>query len=98
MARTITKDMLIPEILEMDPYIANMLMAQGMHCISCYAAAGESLAEAMFVHGYSADDIDVMVNELNDYLKQKEEYEAENDAEARKAAGVEPADASSENV
>ena len=98
MATTITKDMLIPDVLAVDPYIANILMAQGMHCISCYAAAGESLAEAMFVHGFSAEDIDVMVNELNDFLKQKEEYEAENDAEARKAAGVEPADAAEENA
>ena len=39
MAKKITKDMLIPDVLAVDPYISGILMGQGMHCISCFAAA-----------------------------------------------------------
>ena len=89
MAKKITKDMLIPDVLAVDPYISGILMGQGMHCISCFAASGETLEEAMYVHGFSAPDVDVMVADINDFREQQEKYAAENDAEARKAAGVE---------
>ena len=89
MEKKITKDMLIPDVLAVNPYISNILMGQGMHCISCFAAAGETLEQAMYVHGFSAEDVDVLVADLNDYVEQQEKYEAENEAEAKKAAGQE---------
>jgi hybrid cluster-associated redox disulfide protein len=85
----ITKDMLIPDVLAVNPYISNILMGQGMHCISCFAAAGETLEQAMYVHGFTPEDVDVLVADLNDFIEQQEKYEAENEAEAKKAAGQE---------
>ncbi len=49
----IRKDMTITEILQIDPMIANILVGQGMHCITCEAAYGETLEEACAVHGLS---------------------------------------------
>ena len=89
MEKKITKDMLIPDVLAVNPYISNILMGQGMHCISCFAAAGESLEQAMYVHGFTPEDMDVLVADLNDFVEQQEKYEAENEAEAKKAAGQE---------
>ncbi|MBO6259380.1 MAG: DUF1858 domain-containing protein [Lachnospiraceae bacterium] len=89
MEKKITKDMLIPDVLAVNPYISNILMGQGMHCISCFAAAGESLEQAMYVHGFTPEDVDVLVADLNDFVEQQEKYEAENEAEAKKAAGQE---------
>ena len=89
MAQKITKDMLIPDVLAVNPYISNILMGQGMHCISCFAAAGETLEQAMYVHGFTPEDVDVLVADLNDFVEQQEKYEAENEAEAKKAAGQE---------
>ncbi len=89
MEKKITKDMLIPDVLAVNPYISNILMGQGMHCISCFAAAGESLEQAMYVHGFTPEDVDVLVADLNDFIEQQEKYEAENEAEAKKAAGQE---------
>ncbi|MCR5597348.1 MAG: DUF1858 domain-containing protein [Lachnospiraceae bacterium] len=89
MEKKIKKDMLIPDVLAVNPYISNILMGQGMHCISCFAAAGETLEQAMYVHGFTPEDVDVLVADLNDFIEQQEKYEAENEAEAKKAAGQE---------
>ncbi len=64
----INKNMLINEIIEVDPGNAAILMAAGMHCIGCLAAAGESLAEAAEVHGLNADELEA---EINKYLAGK---------------------------
>ena len=43
----ISKDMLIGELLQVDPAVAPLLMACGMHCVGCPSARGESLASYM---------------------------------------------------
>ena len=48
----ITKDMIIGDILRMDPEMAGVLVAGGMHCIGCPSAQMESLEEAAMVHGW----------------------------------------------
>ena len=61
----ITKDMIIGDILRMDPEMAGVLVAGGMHCIGCPSAQMESLEEAAMVHGIDAD---VLIQQLHDYL------------------------------
>lgn len=68
MAKQITKDMLISDIIDVDPGNAAILMAAGMHCVNCFAAAGESLEEAAMVHGLEVDDL---ITQINDYLAKK---------------------------
>ena len=65
----ISKDMLINDILAVDAGNAAILMAAGMHCIGCLAAAVESLEEAAAVHGLDAEELE---QEINDYLAKKE--------------------------
>lgn len=69
MAATINKDMIIADMLKIDPGIAAILMASGMHCIGCPSAQGETLDEAAMVHGMNADELVVNVN---GYLAKKE--------------------------
>ena len=69
----VDKDMIITDMLEMDDAVAPLLMAMGMHCISCFAAQGETLEEACFVHGMDADRV---VNQINEYLEKKEALNA----------------------
>lgn len=69
MAATINKDMIIADMLKIDPGIAAILMASGMHCIGCPSAQGETLDEAAMVHGMNVDELVVNVNE---YLAKKE--------------------------
>ena len=61
MAATINKDMIIADMLKIDPGIAAILMASGMHCIGCPSAQGETLDEAAMVHGMNADELVVNV-------------------------------------
>ena len=69
MAKSVSKDMIISDILNVDPGLADILMASGMHCIFCPSQSGESLAEAAMVHGMDADQL---VEKLNEYLATKE--------------------------
>ncbi len=64
----ISKDMLIGEMIQVDPDIVPILMNAGMHCIGCPSAQAESLAEAAMVHGL---DPNALEQQINDYLASK---------------------------
>ena len=64
-ATTITKDMIIADILDVDTGIAKYLLEMGMHCLGCPSARGESLEDACEVHGADADEL---VDKINAYL------------------------------
>lgn len=66
--KTVTKQMTIQQILEVDEGIADILMSSGMHCLGCIMASGEDLAQACAVHGI---DSDALIGQINDYLKDK---------------------------
>ena len=63
----ISKDMIISDLIQVDPNIVAILMRAGMHCIGCPSAQGESLEEACMVHGIDAD---LLTKQINDYLAQ----------------------------
>ncbi len=69
MATTISKDMLIGQILQIDRGLAPILMQAGMHCLGCPSAQMESLEEACMVHSIDAD---TLVAQLNNYLQSNE--------------------------
>lgn len=60
--KTISKDMLIGDILRQDPNLAPILLEMGMHCLGCPSAQGESLADACMVHGVDADEMAAKLN------------------------------------
>ena len=61
----VSKDMLIGQLLQIDPNIAPILMRAGMHCLGCPSSQMESLEEADMVHGMDAD---LLVQQINDFL------------------------------
>ena len=61
----VSKDMLIGQLLQIDPNIAPILMRAGMHCLGCPSSQMESLEEAAMVHGMDAD---LLVHQINDFL------------------------------
>ena len=65
MAKQVTKDSVIADILKIDKGAIPILMMSGMHCIGCPSAQAETLEEACFVHGIDADEV---VNSLNTYF------------------------------
>lgn len=68
MSTKITEDMIIGEILDMDPDTAPFFLQMGMHCLGCPSSRGESLADACAVHGVDAAD---MVAKLNAHFAGK---------------------------
>lgn len=65
MAVTITKDMLIGDVLDMDVGCAEYFFEIGMHCLGCPASRGESIEDACAVHG---TDVDALISKLNAYF------------------------------
>lgn len=65
MAR-ITENTLISECLEINPDAAEILMSAGMHCFGCALAHGETIAEAVAVHG---EDLEALLQKLNEGLE-----------------------------
>lgn len=61
---TITKDTIIGDILNIAPETAPLFMSIGMHCLSCPASRGETIAEACMVHGIEPDELLAKVNEM----------------------------------
>lgn len=61
----VNKNMLIGQLIQLDPNIVAILMRAGMHCVGCPSSQMESLEEAAMVHGLDAD---ILVQQINDFL------------------------------
>lgn len=66
---TVTKNMLIGDLLDLDTGCAKYFFEIGMHCLGCPHSRGESIEEACAVHGTDADEL---VRKLNEYFADKE--------------------------
>jgi len=65
----ITKDILILNLVEQNPDLAQILTEDyGFHCVGCMAASMETLEQGALVHGMTEDQIDKMVEDLNKKL------------------------------
>ena len=65
MAVTITKDMFIVDVLDIDTGCAEYFFEIGMHCLGCPASRGETIEQACEVHGTNADEL---IAKLNAYF------------------------------
>ena len=68
MAKTVSKDIIIGDLIMIDRGIIPILMNAGMHCIGCPSSQGETLEEACMVHGM---DVNSLVTDINAYLADK---------------------------
>ena len=62
----IPADTLIADVLQLNPNAPEILLSAGMHCFGCAMAHGESVAEAVAVHG---EDLDALLAKLNEGLE-----------------------------
>ena len=53
----ISKDMIIGDVLQLNPDNARVLMEAGMHCLGCPSSQAETLEEACMVHGLDVEDL-----------------------------------------
>lgn len=62
----ITKDMVIGEILDKYPQLAEHFLAMGMHCLGCPVSRGEKVEQACAAHGVDCEEL---LKKLNEALK-----------------------------
>ena len=62
----ITKDTLIVDCLQINPNAVEILQISVMHCFGCAMAHGETIAEAVAVHG---EDLDKLLAKLNEGIE-----------------------------
>jgi len=60
---TISKDMTIGQVMEINPKLADVFMGFGMHCFSCPVSQMETVEEASQVHGI---DLEFLLKKLNE--------------------------------
>lgn len=61
--KEITKDMMIGDILELQPHLEEIFISHGMHCVGCLGSNIETLEEAASGHGVS---LEKLLEELNE--------------------------------
>lgn len=66
----ITKDMIISEVLDMNRGTVPIFFKNGLHCLGCVMASGETIEEACMVHNI---DCDKLLDEINTYLASQED-------------------------
>lgn len=59
---SISKDMIIGNILDEYPQTASYFLEMGMHCLGCPASRGETVEQACMVHGTDADELVEKIN------------------------------------
>jgi hybrid cluster-associated redox disulfide protein len=65
MANKVDGNMIIADVLSMDKGTAPIFFANGLHCLGCPSASGETIEEACEIHGL---DCDKLLKELNDFF------------------------------
>jgi iron-sulfur cluster assembly protein len=69
MEQKITKDMIIADILEDNfekaDLLSEIMMDFGIHCVGCGASGFETLEEGVLGHGFSEQDLDLLIQRLN---------------------------------
>ena len=63
---SVTKETIIGDILDADQGTAQFFFEIGMHCLGCAMAHGETIEQAVAVHG---EDLDELLAKLNEGLE-----------------------------
>ena len=78
----ITRDTLISEVLALNPgksaILAEMLLDFGIHCIGCGASTFETLGQGVLGHGFSEQQLDKLIDDLNKVISEESETTKDN--------------------
>jgi hybrid cluster-associated redox disulfide protein len=64
----VTPDMIIADVLKIDRGTVPIFLNNGLHCLGCPSATGESIEDACAIHGIDAQKL---VKELNAFFEGK---------------------------
>jgi len=63
------KDMIMSAIGQRSMLAAELLAEYGLHCLSCFASQFDTLEQGAIVHGFSEEEVEEMINEINKQLR-----------------------------
>ena len=66
---SVDKTMIISDVLEKDQGTIPIFFRNGLHCLGCAMASGETIEEACAVHGL---DCDSLIAQLNSFFEVKD--------------------------
>ena len=69
----ITKQTPIGELVKDHPETVEVFLKFGLHCIGCPVSMMETIEQGAAGHGMSDEEIDNLVKELNEKIKEKSE-------------------------
>ncbi len=72
MAKTITAETAIGEILECCPQAAEILLAYGVHCVGCHVSPFEPLGDGFRGHGLGDTEINEAVTKINTQIQKNQ--------------------------
>lgn len=65
--KKITMDMMIYQILDMNPQLEDVFIAHGMNCVGCPGSNGETLQDAAEGHGVNPVKLLEELNKANEF-------------------------------
>jgi hybrid cluster-associated redox disulfide protein len=67
----VTRNTIIADVLEKFPDAGMIFFEKGLHCVGCAASSFETIEQGCKVHGFSDEEIDKLIDELNEVIKLK---------------------------
>jgi hybrid cluster-associated redox disulfide protein len=64
----ISRNTTVGEIIEKHPSAIEVLLWKGIHCVGCHAAFFETIEQGLRAHGFSEEEIDETLKELNEKI------------------------------
>ena len=69
----ITKNIPINDLINNHPDVIPVLMGYGLHCVGCSFASHDTLETGAKLHGFSEEEIEMMIKDVNTTIKAIEE-------------------------
>lgn len=69
----ITKNIPINDLINNHPDVIPVLMGYGLHCVGCSFASHDTLETGAKLHGFSEEEIEMMIKDVNITIKAIEE-------------------------
>ena len=66
---SVSKKMLIGEVVRKYPEAAIVMMEAGMHCVGCHVAGMETVEQGCKAHGMKDEQVDELIKKINKQIQ-----------------------------
>lgn len=68
----VTRETTIGDVIKAYPDVAPIIMDHGLHCVGCHVAYWETLEQGCRGHGFSDEEIDKLLDDINAFIKEQD--------------------------